>query len=98
MPEPETTALIDQLRCSNRRWKAVALVLSLVLTLILVAAGGLAVLQGIRLAAERDHALAAEHQARELLEQARQAEEKARKEAEEAAQAARRAEEKARKP
>jgi hypothetical protein len=81
MPESESAALIEQLRRAKRRWKAVAISLSLVLTILLIAAGFVVIQNRLAAAVERERAIHAAFEAKQAMS-VRQ--EKARKEAEKA--------------
>jgi hypothetical protein len=82
MSDPQTDALIDRLRRSSRRWKAIAIG---TITLLVLAVAGMATLSAVQVSRERAaaedarQAVQAEREARQQADQAMQAEREGRK-------------------
>jgi uncharacterized protein (TIGR03067 family) len=81
MSDPQTDALIDRLRRSNRRWKAVALG---TIALLVLAVAGMATLSAVQVSRERAAAEETRLVAEKARRQAEQAEQEARQQADKA--------------
>src|SRR5437016_2664514 len=81
MSDPQTDALIDRLRRSSRRWKAIALG---TIALLVLAVAGMAALSSVQVGRERAAAEDARMEAEKARRQAEQAEQETRRQADKA--------------